>query len=275
MSFRSLFAVFAALTVIEGSLIFPQVSSAQQLAETAAAATIQGDLHRRSGSYVLGAAGRARSVAGTANQKRREDNKWLQETPAPQAQPGAGRNSKEFDEQLAQPGKVYVVTGHVVSDGPVNGRRVILVARPNETGGVTLCGFIPRERSLPNVPVETRVTATGKYESRVKDKRTGMDVFGFGDAAVVVLQNDQETVAPDAQDTPAEEKQTFDTVLKGWTYRGMVKVSGKTTGVFVNEESVRYAQPGTELAEGVVVRKFSGSLARVTVDGKTVDVAPW
>ena len=102
-----------------------------------------------------------------------------------------------------------------------------------------------------------------------------MDVFGFGDAAVVVLQNDQETVAPDAQDTPAEEKQTFDTVLKGWTYRGMVKVSGKTTGVFVNEESVRYAQPGTELAEGVVVRKFSGSLARVTVDGKTVDVAPW
>lgn len=281
MNLRAIMAISSVVIVAEASLILPHVSHAQ-LAETATATSINSGLHTRPMSNVLGASRRAKSLSKLANQQRKEDEEaWNPKAQGGQTQQTSRKvsleTSQEFNENQAVRGKLYNVSGNIVNDGDESGHRVISVIQWISQDKYVIFGVRPKDARLPRFLPDTPVKFTGVYVDKSTDRKFGNTIYALKDGVFeqVVPGNGQTQDGNTKADTPEAEKPTFNSVLKGWNYRGMVQVEGHATGVFVNEDRVKYAQPGTALGEGVRVSQVNDEQAIVIVDGKKVQVSPW
>lgn len=272
MSTRGVLAALAAISGVTASLILPQVSQAQ-LAETMTTTNIQGQLHTipRSG---LAGPGKAKAVAARANRQRAEDAHVTQDDPA------AGHSASlapPFDAKRPVKGQAYSTDGIVVHDGELLGERVVFLVRIDGPNKFQFLGFRLKDPTLPRLPEKAVVNVTATYAAKIKEPKTGSMVHGFDDAVFSLSDGQvaQQNGTNPAADQPVAEKPRFESVLKGWVFRGSAQVSGKATGVFVNDKVVKYVHAGEELSEGVVVRNVSIGHACVAVDNHTVDVMPW
>jgi len=280
MSVRGVIAAFAVLGIVEAGVVLPRVSQAGQLAETAAATSINGSMHSLNNTNVH-APGKERALAQKANEFRGggiqpEDPR---SHPPQGSQVAQGRAVPQqaalFDEKSAVKGRSYATEGTVVFDGTVNKQRLVIVVRIDGPNKFQLLGFRPVDPQLPPIPEKTAVQVTGVYAGKVREPQSGSLIHGFDKAVFAAAGPSAQAPAPQAEQLKPEEKPTFSAVLKGWTFRGTAQVDGKATGVFVNENRVKYAQAGDELAEGVRVKKVFNGSVRVLADHKTLDLMPW
>lgn len=290
MSVRSIVCAFAVLASVEAAVIVPKFSTAQQLAETAAAVSIHGRLQGAQNTKAgFGAVNKARALSKNSNKQLAYGNEAFGDgetavrptTQSTSSRPG--NDLARFDASHPVVGKRYRTSGIVILDKRVGTQRVVFLLQLDKPNHYEVLGFKLSDPTLPEFPKQAQVEVTGTYAAKIKEPETGSMVHGF-DNAVFQAPQSQSAVAPGpAMDTqpalqpePAkEDKPTFDSVLKGWTFCGTVEVMGQTTGVFTNEGAIKYAHPGTKLGEDVKVVSLSTGYASLTVAGKPVEVAPW
>lgn len=280
MSARGLFAAFAALSGVGVSMIVPMTSTAQ-LAETMTATSIGGQVASMQKSNLLTPGKRARSVAKRAQ----PDRIWEEQTPQSLSGSTGGRSGNgkgvdasamvPFDDKNPVLGKTYVADGVAVADTEIKGQRMVLVLKVGSDSKMQMMGFRLHDPTMPKIPENTPIRVAAVYSAQFKDPKTGMLVHGFDNAIFEngALANANPQASPTPQ--PEAEKPTFASLLKGWEFRGTVQAQGHATGVFVNGEQVRYAQPGTELDEDVRVTAVSAGQAKLVVKGKKMELTPW
>lgn len=283
MSLRGVIGAFAVLSGVGASLILPTVSSAGQLAETMTATTISGQLHSNQ-SKGIGAVNKSRGLASAANERRAYENDVIgqdsgnHQSDLQNGRPKSGVDAAAaapFDEKHPVKGQSYATDGFVILDEVYPSGRLIVVLRIDGPNKFQVFGYRPHDSSIAKFAKNTPVKVTGVYAAKIKEPQTGTMVHGFDDA---VFSAGSSTMANNQAPNNAaakEEKPTFNSIMKGWAFRGTVQVGGKATGVFVNESKVRYAQVGTLLDEGVRVASVGNGKARVLVDGSRFDVTPW
>lgn len=290
MSVRSIVCALAVLASVESAVLVPRISTAgQQLAETAAAVSIHGQLQGtqniKSG---LRSANTARALQKNSNNQLAYGNQAFgngETAVRPQVQGGLQPKSKgsvdaaeamAFDAAHPVPGKTYRTSGIVVFDGIVNKQRLVFLIQLDSPNHYEVLGFRLHDPNIPVFPKQSSVDVTAVYAAKIKEPQTGSLVHGFDDAVFSASQaNPAPTQGESPQAEQAPEKPTFESVLKGWTFRGTVEVMGSTTGVFTSEKEIKYAHPGTVLSEDVKVTALQNGKAKLDVAGQKVEVAPW
>ncbi|MBS1715603.1 MAG: hypothetical protein JST30_14840 [Armatimonadetes bacterium] len=279
MSVRGVFAAFAVLGIIEAGVVLPRISQAGQLAESATATSISGSMHSLNNTNIH-APGKARALARQASEAR--GGSYQPEEPV--SSPSKGRRAAQgqagpaevalFDEKSAVKGRTYATDGTVVFDGIVEKHRVVVLVRIDGPNKFQLLGFRPLDAQLPAFPEKAQVQVSGTYAGKIREPQSGSMIHGFDKAVFSAVGASPQSTAATTQPKP-EEKPTFSSALKGWTFRGTAQVDGQSTGVFVNENRVKYAQAGDELADGVKVKKVFNGSVRIVADHKTLDLMPW
>lgn len=288
MSVRTLVFAFATVACIEASVLAPGFSTAQQLAETAAATSIHGQLQSTQNTKAgLHGVNTARALQKNSNNQLAYGNQAFGDGKTAVQSQSSGQSAKSqgsvdaadaaaFDAGHPVLGKTYRTNGIVVFDGNVNKSRVIFLIQLDSPNHYQVLGFRPHDPSIPQFAPQTQVDVTAVYAAKIKEPQTGSMVHGFDDA---VFQAG--TSAPGSPNAGAQQpeqkdaKPTFDSVLKGWSFHGTVQVDGETTGVFTSEKEIKYAHPGTKLSDDVKVANLENGKAKLVVAGQKVEVAPW
>lgn len=278
MAWQKLGLVGLGSFVVLGSLMVPAFGgSPQTLAGQSAATGIAGDLGKRSGANVLGAADKAKGVAAKANAQVKENNALLEDSETkPSERRGlnidvldAGSFLKQFSsDKNAEKnlvGKFVKAQGIVLHYNVDNGHTLVALGPPNgsKKGPIFVFRFPGTDKAFE---VGRPATMEGSFAFRNLDEQSGIMMY--------YLDTESQTTAggPVAPASgPAEPALPF----AGWRFCGSVQADGGGTGVFERDGKTVYAQAGDELEGGVKVKSVGTGIAVLKDGDEPKTVMAW
>lgn len=245
--------------VILASFMGPAFAGGQSLAGQTAATGVAGDLSKRAGSNVLGAADKARKVAAQGDERTMLANDVMSDPSADSGSSGvkpsekagletylsaadlirAVSDNKDAERELA--GRLVRAKGIVLSAEQKDGYTIVVLGPPN--GSKTAPVFVFQYPASKAFEAGKLSELEGRFVTR--NPAPGGPVVFYVDATAVGMGPDAGAVAP----VPAGPVEPF----AGWRLVGTVVNAEGGTGVFVRGKDTVYAHAGQVLDGGVKV----------------------